>query len=148
MGLFNRKKETPQPILHEHTWKDMPWYLERTFDPDKNIGECRIIEPYICIVCGARKNIPLENYVWQGLTSAQRDFRVQAIMEKYKDYLQPRAVVEDMINNILLVKDVHHLHMMEERMGLPYRGVGTSEKTLAKNTIKLAPDVPKIAVGE
>lgn len=148
MGLFNRKKETPLPILHEHTWKDMPWYIVRTFDPDENVGNCQIIEPYICIVCGARKDVELETYTWQSLTPTQRDARVQAIMEKYKDYLQPRAVVEDMINNILLVKDVHHLHMMEERLGLPYRGVGTSEKTLAKNTIKTAPGVPKIATGE
>lgn len=148
MGLFNRKKEMPQPILHEHTWKDMPWYIERTFDPDENVGECKIIEPYICIVCGARKDVVLETYTWYNLAPAQRDLRAQAIMDKYQEYLQPKAVVEDMINNILLVKDVHHLHMMEEKMGLPYKGVGTSEKTLVANTPKPVPNVPKIVMEE
>ena len=148
MGLFNRKKVMPQPILHEHTWKDMPWYIERTFDASENIGECKIIEPYICIVCGARKDVTLETYVWKDLHVAQRDLRVQAIMEKYKDYLRPKAVVEDMIHNILLVKDVHHLHMMEEKMGLPYQGVGTSDNTLAPKTTQPTRTAPKIELGE
>ena len=53
--------------------------------------------------------------------------------KKYKAYLRPQAVVEDMINDILLVKDASHLDMIERLRGLPHRGVGTSSKYRESN---------------
>ena len=134
MGIFSRKKDIPIPqyqpvfpeIKHEHTWKDLPWYMEVEYSGTKNTAQYEIIEPYICITCGERKNIVLEKCAWQNISSTDRDEEYEKIKKKYKKYLKPRAVVEDMINNILLVKDPDHLEMVENMRGTPHKRCGTS----------------------
>ena len=74
MGLFNRKKKVPEEpekveIIqppHEHTWKDMPWYLGIHYSSSARTAGYRIVEPYICITCGERKNVVLEELDWSG----------------------------------------------------------------------------------
>jgi len=136
MGIFSRKKkntEEENPKLefefkHEHTWKDMPWYMEVLYDGAERTASYQIIEPYICITCGERQNKVLEKESWHNITVEAREKIYEAIRKRYHKYLRPRAVVEDMINNILLVKDPGRLEMLEKMRGTPHSGCGTSSR--------------------
>ena len=141
MGIFRRKKMAEyEPVFpelkHEHTWKDMPWYMHTSYDGGKRTADYDIIEPYICITCGERKNVTLEHGDWGNITSEERDKRYNKIRSKYKKYLKPQAVAEDMINNILLVKDPEYLQMVEKMRGIPHSGCGTSS-TMSKSDFKV-----------
>lgn len=137
MGWFSRRKkeieeaskdtlEIEFKIPHEHTWKDMPWYMTIMYDGERKTASYSIIEPYICIKCGEREDKLLEKNTWQNISPEAREEEYKKVQKRYKDYLKPRAVVEDMINNILMVKDVKHLEMMEKMQGLPHSGCGSS----------------------
>ena len=134
MGIFSRKKDTPIPqyqpvfpeIKHEHTWKDMPWYMEISYNTSNKTASYEIIEPYICVTCGERKDKILEKTSWTGISVKERDEEYEKVRKLYSKYLKPKAVVEDMINNILLVKDPEHLEMVENMRGTPHKRCGTS----------------------
>lgn len=138
MGLFSKKKKQKELIIpnipHEHTWKDMPWYMEVRYNGENKTAGYEIIEPYICVTCGERKNIRLESEDWSNISAQEREKIYSKIRNKYKKYLKPRAVVEDMINNILLVKDPDYLDMVEEMRGLPHRKCGTSAEMERQDT--------------
>lgn len=133
MWPFKKKKEEQKQELsvipeipHQHVWKDMPWYMNVWYSGKSKTASYEIIEPYICITCGERKNVRLESDNWTNITSQEREKIYSQIRNRYKKYLKPRAVVEDMINNILLVKDPDYLDMIEEMRGSPHRKCGTS----------------------
>ena len=139
MGLFGRKKKKEEtvelnisPPKHEHTWKDFPWYMETAYNGTNKWATFRIIEPYVCITCGERKNVKLESEELTNISPQERENWYRQIKQKYKRYLKPRAVVEDMINNVLLVKDPDFLDMVEEMRGTPHRRCGTSAKMSRK----------------
>ena len=138
MGLFNRKKKQKELVIpnvpHEHTWKDMPWYMDVRYNGENKTAGYEIIEPYICVTCGERKNVRLESEDWSNISSQEREKIYSKIRNRYKKYLKPRAVVEDMINNILLVKDPDYLDMVEEMRGLPHRRCGTSAEMERQDT--------------
>lgn len=138
MGLFSKKKKQKELIIpnipHEHTWKDMPWYMEVRYNGENKTAGYEIIEPYICVACGERKNIRLESEDWSNISAQEREKIYSKIRNRYKKYLKPRAVVEDMINNILLVKDPDYLDMVEEMRGLPHRRCGTSAEMERQDT--------------
>ena len=138
MGLFNKKKKQKELIIpnvpHEHTWKDMPWYMEVRYNGENKTAGYEIIEPYICVTCGERKNVRLEAEDWSNISAQEREKIYSKIRNRYKKYLKPRAVVEDMINNILLVKDPDYLDMVEEMRGLPHRKCGTSAEMERQDT--------------
>ena len=135
MKLFKKKEQiVPVEIPHQHTWKDMPWYMNVRFNGVQETAGYEIIEPYICITCGERKNIKLESEDYSGITAEERKKLFHSIQNRYKKYLKPRAVVEDMINNILMVKDPGYLDMVETMRGTPHRGCGTSADMKKENT--------------
>lgn len=157
MGIFNRKKKTVTDspaieiptLAHECTWKDMPWYMDVEYDGVQKTASYIIIEPYICIVCGKRKDVVLEKETWTNIDSETRNEYYTKIRKRYRKYLRPRAVVEDMINNILLVKDPTHLEHVEIMRGLPHRNVGTSaEMKQIFKTENESDKQPKIEVEE
>ena len=113
---------------HEHTWKDMPWYMDTEYDGSTRVASYIIVEPYICVTCGERINKILESAKWNNISTTNREEEYALVRKKYRKYLKPRAVVEDMINNILLVKDPDFLDMVETMRGLPHRGCGTSAR--------------------
>lgn len=128
---WNKKKDKQEEITipeipHEHTWKDMPWYMTEKYSEKQKTAEYEIVEPFICITCGSRQNVVLESQYYAGLEREDRKRIFNEVKKTYKQYLKPRAVVEDMINNILLVKDAHHLAMLEKMRGIPHSGCGTS----------------------
>jgi hypothetical protein len=134
MGIFSRKKDTSIPqyepvfpeIKHEHTWNDMPWYMEISYNTSNKTASYEIIEPYICVTCGERNDKILEKTSWTGISAKARDEEYEKVRKLYSKYLKPKAVVEDMINNILLVKDPEHLEMVENMRGTPHKRCGTS----------------------
>lgn len=135
MWPFKKKKEKKeQPVNIEipippHTciMKDLPWYMEIRYNGKEHTAGYSIIEPYICINgCGKRINKVLEECDWADISVEDREKEFAAIRKRYRKYLKPRAIVEDMINNIILVKDAKRLEMIEEMRGLPHRNCGTS----------------------
>lgn len=151
MWPFKRKKD-PEPapipeIPHTHVFKDMPWYMEEEYSGQQHTASYEIIEPYICITCGERKNVKLEFANWSNISAEDREQYYKNIRKKYRKYLRPKAVVEDMINNILLVKDPGRLNMIEQMRGTPHQNCGTSAemKQVFEEPKK---DTPKIEVEE
>lgn len=131
MNWFKRKKEEINieisELKHTCVMKDMPWYMEVEYSGTNHTASYKIIEPYICINgCGKRIDKVLERCSWQNITAKDRDEEFAKAQKRYKKYLKPRAVVEDMINNILLVKDPEHLEMVENLRGTPHKRCGTS----------------------
>lgn len=60
-------------------------------------------EPYVCIHCKERKNIILNeisrmNVTWEDCLEEE-----EAVEERYKDYLKPKCVVEDMIHDFQMI---------------------------------------------
>ena len=143
MGIFNRKKkeeQIPRPIFEfvapkcKHQYKDFPWYMETSYNGAKQTASYRIIEPYVCILCGDRQDKVLEGDSWTNISSSIREDFYKAIRKKYKEYLKPRAIVEDMINNVLLVKDPESLKLLEKFRGSPHMDCGTSSTMPKKET--------------
>lgn len=130
MGLFSRKKKQKDLIIpnvpHEHIWKDMPWYMEYGYNGGNKTAEYKIIEPYICVTCGERKNVTLEQETYTNISVDAREKIFRKVRNRYKNYMKPRAIVEDMINNIILVKDPQRLAMLEKMQGSPHKNCGTS----------------------
>ena len=132
MGFFTnirKRKEEPIEITsppHKHVWKDLPWYIECGYSDRSQSGYIRIIEPYICITCGERKNITLESYNWESISKVVFEKNLSQLEHEYKKYLKPRAIVEDMIYNIKYVKDAGYLNMVEKTLGTPHQNCGTS----------------------
>lgn len=156
MGIFKRKKpdsvipiEVPENPPHEHTWKDMPWYMEVDYSGSNKTASYKIIEPFICVTCGKRENKILENQSWSNIDAETREKIYEDVRKRYHKYMRPRAVVEDMINNILMVKDPEYLAMVEQMRGLPHKGCGSSShmKDQEKRQ-KQKPKVPKIKEDE
>ena len=102
----------PQEQKHEHKFQDFPWYIEydiKTGDyQSKNILTYKIIEPYVCIDCGTRKDIVLEQREITGCSYSAMKALINKVNENYFDRIKPRAIVEDMINDLKMV-DVNHL---------------------------------------
>ena len=141
MKLFNRKKNKTvdefiiPEVPHEHTWKDMPWYMKVYYNGTYKTAGYEIIEPYICVTCGERKNVTLEKEDYSNIGVEERENIFKKVRIRYKKYLKPRAVVEDMINNIILVKDPERLAMLEEMRGTPHKNCGSSaEMKMVKDT--------------
>ena len=136
MGLFRKRQKQDleiKPLKHIHTYKDFPWYMQEKYDSDEKYAEYFIIEPYVCVTCGRRENKILEHERWNKISNTFREQLYAEIRKKYKEYLKPQAVVEDMINNVLLVKDPDYLNMVEIMYGLPHRGCGTSANMSREN---------------
>lgn len=155
MSIFNfkiRKQKqqseevSPPKIPHEHVWKDMPWYTkaEHTSNNYQRTTVFSVIEPYICITCGERKDEVLEQHVWKNVDSSFVKKNINALEEQYKDYLKPKAIVEDMIRDILYVKDPHRLQMVERTLGTPHKNCGSSTNSIGENKI----EIPKITFNK
>ena len=146
MNWFKRKQSEDSityEMPHEHVWKDFPWYMDVHYSGMEKTAQYEIIEPYVCITCGERKDVCLEHREWAYIDADTRKKYYEKVKEKYKDYLRPRAVVEDMINNVLLVRDTGRLNMIETMLGTPHMNCGTSSTMKAEKT-KEEPKAPRI----
>lgn len=136
--FLKRKKHTSEspanfvlPVpAHQHTFKDLPWYLLIDYNEGKRTFNYRIIETYICIDCGETKEIELESNSYTNVSPEFREKTLAKVRKKYRQYLRPRAVVHDMINDIKYVKDPEALASIERLRGLPHQGVGSSSHSI------------------
>ena len=147
MGLFNRKKknafDTLANVPHEHVWKDFPWYMVTDYSGVNQTAEYSVIEPYVCLTCGERKNVILDHTAWSHIKSDDREEEFAAVRKELGDKLKPRAVVEDMINDTVLVKNPNYVAMLEKIHGLPHPNVGTSMKNITQ-VVQPEKKVPRI----
>lgn len=141
MSIFKRKKKQEIHIeapAHVCVMKDLPWYMEVEYNSREETASYKIIEPYICITgCQKRINKILEECAWSNIDAETRAKYFNRIKKKYADYLKPRAIVEDMINNIFLVKDPDYLENVEKLRGTPHRGCGTSAQMKSENHYRI-----------
>ena len=141
MKLFNRKQEqlpvTPTQEC-EHKMQDFPWYIESNMTTgiyqSENKLVYQIIEPYVCIYCGARKDVVLEKREIIGYSKSEMRKMLDYVQEVYSDRIKPKPIIEDMINDFKLV-DVEHLRWYHYLNGT--KDPSTSRDDYVSKTIKL-----------
>ena len=147
MGLFNRKKNvTPKlvEIPHEHVWKDFPWYMTVHYNGSNKTASYQVFEPYVCLTCGERKDVVLQEESWTNITGKEREEEYASVRHTLGDKLKPRAIVEDMINDTVLVKNPNYVAMLEKIHGLPHPNVGTSMQNVTPMPAAPEKKVPRI----
>lgn len=104
MAFWNKKKKTlpPSPSPCRHKWMDFPWYYEAKYMRDTKFFHAKIIEPYVCIHCKERKNIILKE-ISSYISLKDANDVIESWQKTYKDKIQDKAIVEDMINDMQLV---------------------------------------------
>ena len=115
MAFWAKKNKSPtietptivdtKPVC-SHKYRDFHWYIEgeyRAHSPTK--FEIRIIEPYVCVWCGNRKNQVLQTVTREGQYATKNEMAniTQSLIDTYGDKIRPRAFVEDEINDMQLV---------------------------------------------
>ena len=146
---FFKKKTTEKPSSqvtitqekkHEHKFQDFPWYIEtnKRYGPyqSQNCLKFKIIEPYVCIYCGERKDVILSERELTGIHKKDMDEIIEEVKEKYSDRIMDRPLIEDMINDLKLV-DVGHLkwyHFL----------AGTKDPSTSRNSDINIPDSIKL----
>lgn len=147
MGLFKKKKQettvtTVEPIVKTpceifgHTYKDFPPYIEYAYGGKGYTSRFQIIESYVCTCCGKRVNKTLDNYEFISYSIEKFDRELHHYEDKYKDFVTPRPIVEDMIQDIIMVD--------KEKLAAWERLHGQGEKEEFKLTIPSAKDIGKI----
>lgn len=109
-----RYEEEHQKILEElskppcqrqggqHMWRDFPPYISFTWEGNGR-GNIEIIEKYVCTLCHKTTTKTLESLKY---ADYKRDLFFKDLEEtqkKYKDFIKPRAIVEDMVNDAIMV---------------------------------------------
>ncbi len=148
--MFGRKKqkaeETHNELLEEllkppcqrkggdHKWRDFPAYLSFHTTPNTVI---EIHEPYICIYCGKRRDICLQTMVWSNrLKKSDFEAELDRVRNEYKDILKPRAIVEDMVNDAIMV-DRETLKYWDQIHGLAEEKKETEEERLERYKVEM-----------
>lgn len=105
MAFWNRKPKTqeePKPIVIpcRHKYRDFQWYIENKVYNSGN-WEIQIIEPYVCVHCGDRKNQLLTEISGHGRDKLAQN--MARLREIYGENIQPRAFIENEISDMQLV---------------------------------------------
>ena len=112
MAFWNRKAKSEVTSTEQekpacsHKYRDFHWYIEgeyRAHPP--TMFEVRVVEPYVCVWCGHRKNQVLQTVTREGKYATKSEMMniTQSLMETYQSKIRPRAFVEDEINDMQLV---------------------------------------------
>ena len=112
MNWFKKKKQLPPPKeekvirspceIFGHTWKDFPPYLEYNYKYGDTCS-IKIIESYVCICCKKRVDEVIGCRTVTSYSEAKFFKEVAHMKNEYKDFLKPRAIVEDMIHDTIMV---------------------------------------------
>ena len=101
------KKKKPPSVIEpppcKHKWQDFPWIMRFYYDYNGRKLEVEIIEPYVCIYCKKRKNKVLIHDWYTEEDEKSIDRLMDEYREKYKDYTEPEAVIEDKISDFQMV---------------------------------------------
>lgn len=108
MWPFRKKVEAPkviEPLPCQHKYKDFPWYVEGKYDYNTYLETINVIEPYVCILCGHRKDVVLDTVsrYFSRFEDAEKFYDNFCSNSTYAERIKPRAIVEDMINDMSLV---------------------------------------------
>lgn len=106
MWPFKKKKPVPavvEPPPCKHKWQDFPWIMRFYYDYDQRELKVEIIEPYVCIYCKERQDRVLIKDWYTNENKKEIDRLMDEYREKYKDYIEPEAIVEDKINDYQMV---------------------------------------------
>lgn len=106
MWPFNKNSKTAiKPIKEvcEHKYKDFSWYLEGQYEGDSKTVTATIYKPYVCIHCGHRKDVVLDEICHSPITFEEAKKLFAYLKEFYKDKLKEKAYVEDEIHDMMLV---------------------------------------------
>lgn len=148
--MFGRKKHKVEDIHNElleellkppcqrkggdHKWRDFPAYLAFHTSPQTVI---EIREPYVCIYCGLRNDVNLQTMVWNNrLKKSDFEAELDRVQNEYKDLLKPRAIVEDMVNDAIMV-DRETLKYWDQIHGLAEEKKETEEERLERYKTEL-----------
>ena len=99
------EKKVDPPIREcKHKYKDFPWYTNGKYNYDTKVLDISVIEPYVCIHCGHRKDVVLDHFsrIFYDFAEAEK-FYEDFQDSQYTDKMKPRAIVENMINDMVLV---------------------------------------------
>ena len=121
MRFFTKKKSNPNPSFVpppvekkcEHKFQDFPWYL--TWDIQYNRYMIKVIEPYVYIFCGERRDKVLASYT--GTNYKEGDKLLNELRNRFDNHIKYQEEVEDMINDMLPV-DPEYLkwyHLLREQ---------------------------------
>lgn len=101
LGIYKRiVKIQDKPPECQHKYKDYDWYLEYEVPNNKNIFKYRIFEPYVCLLCGDRKNVKLEEGIIP--LNERSYYDILEMMRKSYPKIRNRADIEDEIQD-----DIH-----------------------------------------
>lgn len=98
-----KKKEPPSPPVCDHKWQDFPWYVNGVYDERKHTQETVVIEPYVCVHCGERKDVVLYHNTRSATSFDEASKIYNKICDEYAGHIENRAIVEDMISDMQLV---------------------------------------------
>ena len=115
-----------------HTWKDFPAYIKEKYENGKSILE--VVEPYICVHCKERENVSLYTETETGLSRSEHDKKREDWEYKYRKILQPRIIVEDMINDEIRLDPIK-LAIIEK-----LRGAKNEEEQDESSQLNIPPD--------
>jgi len=117
MAFWNRKpkKVDPKPTSEmiyapdlkspkcSHKFRDFHWYVEGT--AYAHHFSMKLIEPYVCVWCGERKNVVLQEFYQEQISNPRQEMVsiTKSLIDTYGDRIQPRAMVEDEIHDMQLV---------------------------------------------
>ena len=107
MGFLRKKKETLPVIEFEckHKYRDFPWYLRyyESYTPQSYTTSynVEILEPYVCVWCGNRKDVQLYDRHFN--SKKERTEHVATLLDEYGDKMQDIPITEDQINDMILV---------------------------------------------
>ena len=107
MFWFKKKKEknktVEMPQVCNHKYRDFNWYIDATYYNDTEEFNYKIVEPFICIHCGHRKDIVLveKSKMFDSYENALNEY--DKLQEQYKEHLKDRALLEDEIADMQLV---------------------------------------------
>lgn len=148
MKFFTKSKTKSNPEINssqittktecEHKFQDFPWYIESNIITgnyqNQNRLTYRIIEPYVCIYCGKRQDVVLEQREISGYSKSSMQAILDKVQETYYERIKPKPIVEDMINDLKMV-DVEHLKWYHYLAGT--KDPSTSRDSSINKKIKL-----------
>ena len=109
MWPFNKRKEESKTAIKpvekvcEHKYKDFSWYSEGRYDVDSKTLTATIYEPYVCIHCGHRKDVVLDETCRYPVSFQEAEKLFKEFKKIYNDKLKEKAYVEDEIHDMMLV---------------------------------------------
>jgi len=122
--IWFKKKEPevaqpPPEIKHEchHKWKDFDWYIEMEYNrylsgPYGRV-EIKIIEPYVCVLCGEREDKQLMRYYNDKISEEDAREQLRKITNEHKSFLKSRLQIEDEIADMQHHIDREYLQILE-----------------------------------